>query len=97
LDPENATYWNTLGTAHLRKGDWGTAIHALERSTELSAGGTSFDYFLLAIAYSKLGDREQAQHWCSLGDRWMKEHNPDHQDLIRFCAEAMSLSGPSGK
>jgi tetratricopeptide (TPR) repeat protein len=91
LEPGGATYWNTLGIAYFRAGDWKATTHALERSMELSAGGTSFDYFFLAMACWQQGDKEQARRWCSRANSWMEEHNPDHGDLLRFRAEATSL------
>jgi tetratricopeptide (TPR) repeat protein len=94
LEPGGATYWNTLGIAYFRAGDWKAATHALERSMELSAGGTSFDYYFLAMACWRQGDGEQARRWCSRANAWMEEHNPDHGDLLRIRAEATSLLDP---
>jgi hypothetical protein len=91
LEPEGAAYWNTLGIAYFRVGDWKAAIRALERSMELSAGGTSFDYFFLAMACWKRGDKEEARHWYSRANKWMEEHNPDHGELLHFRREAKAL------
>ena len=91
LEPESATYWNTLGIAYFRAHDWKAAIHALGQSTELGGGGTSFDFFFLAMAWWRRGDREQAHHWYLRGNSWMEEHNPDHEVLVRFREEATAL------
>lgn len=91
LEPANAAYWNTLGIAYFRQGEWAVAVHALERSNELGDGGTSFDYYFLAMAHWHRGDKEQARRWFSRADDWMREHNPDHVDLLRFRAEASAL------
>jgi tetratricopeptide (TPR) repeat protein len=91
LEPESATYWNTLGIAYFRAHDWKAAIHALGRSTELDGGGTSFDFFFLAMAWWHQGDREQANHWYLRGNAWMEEQNPDHEVLARFREEATAL------
>ena len=91
LEPESATYWNTLGIAYFRAHDWKAAIHALGQSTELGGGGTSFDFFFLAMAWWQQGDREQAHHWYLRGNAWMEEHNPDHEALVRFREEATAL------
>jgi tetratricopeptide (TPR) repeat protein len=91
LEPECATYWNTLGIAYFRARDWKAAIHALGQSTELGGGGTSFDFFFLAMAWWQQGDREQAHHWYLRGNAWMEEHNPDHEALLRFREEAAAL------
>jgi tetratricopeptide (TPR) repeat protein len=91
LDPETATYWNTLGIAYFRAHDWKAAIHALGQSTELGGGGSSFDFFFLAMAWWQEGDREQAHHWYLRGNAWMEEHSPDHELLVRFREEAAAL------
>jgi hypothetical protein len=91
LEPESATYWNTLGIAYFRARDWKAATHALGQATELGGGGTSFDHFFLAMAWWQEGDKEEAHHWFSRGNAWMEEHNPDHETLIRFREEATAL------
>jgi hypothetical protein len=91
VEPESATYWNTLGIAYFRARDWKAAIHALGQAVELTGGGTSFDHFFLAMAWWQEGDKEQARHWYRRGNVWMEEHNPDHETLIRFREEATAL------
>jgi tetratricopeptide (TPR) repeat protein len=91
LEPASATYWNTLGIAYFRAGDWKAAIHALERSVELSGEGTSFDFFFLAMAYWQSGDRRQARQWYMRAIAWMETNNPDHAHLRRFRVEADSV------
>ena len=36
VEPQNGGYWNTLGVAHYRVGDWKDAIAELEKSIELA-------------------------------------------------------------
>ena len=84
LGPEFSVYWNTLGIAYFRALQWTSAIHALDRSMKLSDGGTSFDYYFLAMSCWHEGDKEQARRWHSRGDSWMEEHNPHHSDLLRI-------------
>ena len=48
--PECSTYWNTLGAAHYRAGDFEAAVTALDRATALGNGGTAFDHVFLAMA-----------------------------------------------
>ena len=92
-EPRKAAYWNTLGIAYFRAGEWKASIHALERSVEQGTGGTSFDYFFLAMAYCRQGDKQAASHWHHLANDWMDQHNPEHEDLLRFREEAGSLIG----
>jgi tetratricopeptide (TPR) repeat protein len=89
--PECGTYWNTLGIAYFRAGDWKAAIAALERSIASDGGGTSFDFFFLGMAYWHQGDEAQAHLWCARADDWMEKNRPGHADLLRFRAEATSL------
>src|SRR5262249_10976986 len=42
LAPKVGTYWNTLGVAHYRAGDWKNAFVALEKSMDLCKGGDAF-------------------------------------------------------
>jgi hypothetical protein len=91
LEPESATYWNTLGIAYFRARDWKAAIHALGQAMELGCGGTGFDHFFLAMAWWQQGDKEQAHHWYWRGNAWMEEHNPDHETLVRFREEATAM------
>jgi tetratricopeptide (TPR) repeat protein len=91
LEPENATYWNTLGIAYFRLGDWKGSLRALERSIQFGSGGTSFDYFFLAMACWNQGDKGQARLWYARANNWMDAHNPKHVELLRFRAEANAL------
>jgi hypothetical protein len=99
LQPENGTYWNTLGVALYRAGDWTGAIEALEKSMELRSGGDSYDWFFLAMAHWQLGEEEQddavrrrhqteARRWYDKAVEWMEKNKPDDEELRRFHAEA---------
>jgi hypothetical protein len=90
-DPGCATYFNTLGAAHYRGGDFPAAIAALGRAIDLSEGGTAFDHLFLAMAHAKLGDQEQAEHWLGQGRLWMQQHDPDHSELACLSDEARSV------
>ena len=62
VEPNNGMYWNTLGVAHYRAGNWKTAIEALTKSMELLAGQSkSFNTFFLAMAHWQVGDKPQAR------------------------------------
>ena len=61
--PEAGSYWNTLGVAHYRAGDWKAAIEALEKSTQLRAGGDPSVWFFLAMAHWQKGEKDQARQW----------------------------------
>jgi Flp pilus assembly protein TadD len=93
LAPKEGGYWNTLGAAHYRAGDWKAAIEALNRSMELHKGGDSNDWFFLAMACWQLGDKPQARSWYDKAVGWMEKNQPTAEELIRFRAEAAALLG----
>jgi tetratricopeptide (TPR) repeat protein len=98
LDPENAGYWNTLGVARYRAGDWRAAIAALEKSMALQQGGDAFDWLFLAMAHGQLGDQDRARAWYDKAVAWMEEHpSRDPEELSRFRAEAEDLLGRKAK
>jgi eukaryotic-like serine/threonine-protein kinase len=98
LSPKEGTYWNTLGAAHYRAGDWKASIAAMEKSMELRKGGDSFDFFFLAMAHWQLGHKDEAQKWHEKGVQWMqkneealKKDKMHDEELRRFRAEAEAL------
>ena len=90
----NETYWNTLGVAQYRTGDWQAAIDAFRKSEELAPGEfLSFNAFFLAMAHWWLGKKEKAAEWFSKAVDWMEKHAKDNEELVRFKAEAEELLG----
>jgi tetratricopeptide (TPR) repeat protein len=95
LAPRSHNYWNTLGAARYRAGNWEGAIAAYEKSMKLRKGGTSFDWFFLAMDYWELGERDKARLWYERAVQWMEKHEPKNDELLRFRAEAAELLGLS--
>jgi tetratricopeptide (TPR) repeat protein len=98
LEPENGNFWNTLGTACYRNGNWVEADRALARSMELRNGGDGFDWFVLALVQLKLGHRDDALRWYGQGVDWYHKFMPLNRELYRFQAEAakeLGLAPPS--
>jgi WD40 repeat protein/Tfp pilus assembly protein PilF len=91
LDPKNLAYANTLGVAHYRSGDWNSAIAAHEKSMELRKGGDSFDWFFLAMARWRLGEKDKAREWYDRAVEWMDKNQPTNEELRRFRVEAEEL------
>jgi tetratricopeptide (TPR) repeat protein len=93
LAPKERDYWNTLGAANYRAGDWKAAIAALEKSSELRNGGNAFDWFFLAMARRQLGQANEARTWYDKAVAWMEKNGPKNEELLRFRAEAAALLG----
>jgi len=96
-----APYWNTLGVAQYRAGNWNASVEALQNSMDLSKGGSADDWFFLAMAYWQQGDKEQARKWQDRARAWMEknkkalENDKPHQaELCHFQAEAAELIRP---
>ena len=98
LTPKNWTFWNTLGVAHYRVGEWKAALDALQQSMDLHKGGDAKDWFFLAMAHWQLKQKDEA---CTFYDRavaWMdknqealKTNRHGWEELNRFRAEAAEL------
>ena len=58
MAPAVGNYWNTLGVAHYRAGEWSQAADALEESIRLRSGGDPYDWLFLAMARHRLGDAD---------------------------------------
>jgi hypothetical protein len=60
---------------------------------ELRKGGDCTDWFFLAMAHCRLGEKDQARQWYDKAVALMeKEKSPD-EELRRFRAEARELLG----
>ena len=90
LDPMSNIVPNTLGVALYRKGEWKDAIDFLAKSTELRAGGDSFDWFFLAMAHWQLDQKTEALEWYEKAVQWM-DKSPENEELLRFRNEATKL------
>jgi serine/threonine protein kinase/Tfp pilus assembly protein PilF len=93
LVSRNGEYWNTLGVAHYRAGNWNGATAALEKSISLRQSADSFDWFFLAMARWQLGERAAARHWYDQAVHWMDKNQPNDEELRRFRVEAAKLLG----
>jgi tetratricopeptide (TPR) repeat protein/tRNA A-37 threonylcarbamoyl transferase component Bud32 len=95
--PESADYRNTLGVAHYRNGDDKAAVAELETAMSLRAGGNGFDWFFLAMAHWRLGDRDRARAWFERAVQGADRHRPQDGEMCRFRAEAEALLADAGK
>jgi len=90
---EQSQYWNTLGVALYRNGDWRDAVAALKNSMELNSGGETLNGFFLAMACWRLGQRDEARTWYDKSVVWMEKNDSRNPDLVRFRAEAAAWLG----
>src|SRR5262245_41645232 len=75
LAPKEGNYWNTLGVAQYRAGDYGAALPALEKSMALQ-GGNPFDWFFLAMAGWQQVEKTDARKWYGQAVEWMEKTIP---------------------
>jgi len=93
MQPDKGDYWNTLGVAYCRAGEWTHAKEALSRSMELRNEGDSFDWFFMALVELRLGNRVQALEWYERAVAWFHQSLPDDRELYRFHVEAAQELG----
>jgi serine/threonine protein kinase/tetratricopeptide (TPR) repeat protein len=97
LNPREGATHNTLGVALYRADRWKESVATLEKSMELRKGGDSDDWFFLAMAHWKLGEKDKAREWYDRAVQWMDKHQPKNEELRRFRAEAAELLGLNEK
>jgi serine/threonine protein kinase/tetratricopeptide (TPR) repeat protein len=93
LAPKSRDCWNTLGAAYYRAENWQEAVAALQKSMDLSKGGDSFDFILLAMTYGQMGRKDEARKWYDKAVQRMDKNQPKNEELLRFRAEAALLLG----
>jgi serine/threonine protein kinase len=94
--PQKGAFWNTLGVAFCRAADWQRARKALQQSMELRAGGDPLDWFFLAMCEQQLGNKQEARAWFEKAARWVDNHWPPGEEVLRAWKEAAQLLGLAG-
>src|SRR5262249_19748539 len=97
LSPNEARFWQTLGVAHYRAGDWKGATVALNKSLEVRNAGEFRSWSFLSMACWKQGAKEEARKWYTAALVWMEKQAPRHEELLRLRGEAGALLGLSEK
>jgi tetratricopeptide (TPR) repeat protein len=100
LLPQSELSWIALGWAQYRRGDWQKAIASIDKSIALqkaAPGGNARQWFLLAMAHAKNGDRETAQRHFERAKSWMDQHAPKDPELQRIRPEAEELIGKTSR
>jgi serine/threonine protein kinase len=86
------SWWNILGAARYRAGEWRAAIEALDKSRAYH-GANSWDAFYLAMAHRKLGEQQVAREWYEKACDEMQANTVGEVRLRRLRAEAADLLG----
>jgi eukaryotic-like serine/threonine-protein kinase len=89
--PQRGVFWNTLGLAQYRTGDWPASIESFTRSMQLRQGGDAHDFFFLAMAHHQLNHADEALQWYERGVQWMENTLSSDSELRRIREEAAAL------
>jgi serine/threonine protein kinase/Flp pilus assembly protein TadD len=91
--PEVGGYWNTLGNAYYRNGDWKAALEALNKAVAL--GNVNDDnFFWLAMTHWQLGNKDLARNWYDKGvSALAKSSRTNSNESDRYRAEAAEVLG----
>ncbi len=95
---ENSSFWNTLGVAHYRAGQWAEAITALTKPTKLTGGKNRTNFLFLAMAHWQSGNKAAAANWYNKATEQIRKRNLDIASLLSsllysFYLEAAELMG----
>jgi tetratricopeptide (TPR) repeat protein len=98
LQPDKHSYWNTLGTAHYRAGDWNASVRVLEMSA--FTHGDCQNWFFLAMANWQQRRKDKGRDWYQRAREWMAtnagkldEDKGTQARFRRFRAETEELMG----
>ena len=96
VNPKEGAFWNTLGLAYLRAGDWPLATDAVKKSIEMRThGGDASDRIMMAMICWRRGNKDAALDWYIQAlDRLANDRQPDRA-LLALRAEAQQLLGRS--
>jgi serine/threonine protein kinase len=83
--------WQALGAAQYRAGDMKAALAALEKARQFNDGGDGIDFFFLAMACWKQGEKDRARRWYDRAVQWTEKSRPHDPELLRFRAEAAEM------
>jgi tetratricopeptide (TPR) repeat protein len=93
LEPKRGPFWNTMGVAHYRAGQFHEAIRAFGESMQFRDGGDANDWLFLAMAYQRLNETDRAKGWLDRSLSWITAHPSDDPQLAQFRDEAALVLG----
>jgi tetratricopeptide (TPR) repeat protein len=95
LEPNESSFWKTLGVAAFRASDWKTAAAAFRQSISFTGSG-AHDLFFLAMTYWHEGNPKNARELYDRAVAWTDKNKPDDAELRDLRAEAAVLLGQPG-
>jgi uncharacterized protein HemY len=90
LAPRRRDFWNTLGLAYFRAGDWSAGRAALAEAMALSAGGDGRDWLILAMISWREGHPQESRSWYDKAAGWL-ETTPLTDELFHLRRDAAEL------
>ncbi len=94
--PKDASFLTTLALTEYRAGHFSEAIAAAERSISSTKAVDAHNWYIVAMAQWKKGEREEARKWSDKAVVWTKEQDPENVELTQFWIEAAKLLGQPG-
>ena len=91
--PEIAIYWNTLGMARYRAGDFAGSRKALVKAMQLRDAKSFDDWLILAMVEWRLDQQPRARQLFMYALNRMDKESNNHEEVIRIRREAASLIG----
>ena len=96
LQPEDATFHNTLGVALFRAGNLDEARAELEKSLSINTAWAGADWYILAMICHREGKTVEAVDYLKNAMQWRLDKQPNFADLKLLEAEAQELISVDG-
>jgi len=94
--PDTDGAFNTLGLAEYRAGHWDQAIESLNRAVQMDGNSDPTNFFFLAMAHWRRGDKAEAQSFLERGAQAARTKLVNNSQWRPFWAEAAALLGKPG-
>jgi eukaryotic-like serine/threonine-protein kinase len=96
LEPRESAMQCTLALAEYRLGRWSDSLATSRRSIALRKSVDAYDWFLLAMAHGRNGEKAEAHKWFDKALAWTRQNAPKNAGLLQFWTEAADLLGQPG-
>ena len=91
--PQNWKFWNTLGVAQYRQGQWKAAVASLEKAHRLCQDRDEGTWLFLAMAHWRLGEEQTARTCYGRAAKLSAVFEYPRAQESRWRAEATALLG----